>query len=220
MGYQWDQLMSELGPTALALSALSLLTLWVLSRRRQPQEALEAGQAQQSRASDEEALSQVRERLSGAGLAVIEGLTLLDKSGERPQERRLDFVTVFGEGLWLLRVYASPSDAEEELERAELERVSHEDLQLLKVVERVAQSKRLSEVTLRYGLVTTGATIKLPSSPPQLRVMNLYQLSKRTRRAAKENAAAPAVDLEGARQLWRHLKQLDRSAPAASEADS
>jgi len=225
MGYYWDKMMSEVGPVALAMSLLALWLLWVLSRRaggeRAP--ALDAHHDAEARRVTlrNEARSQVRARLTSAGLAVLESPQLIDKKGGDSERLAMDFVTVFGEGLWLLRVCPLEGDASGALneerwgyeltaerggavEETLINPTAH-DQRFRAVVKRIARSKKWSKVSVRYGVVYVGGALKVRSSE-QTKVMSLAQLSKKV----KGSASAP-TDLSEARALWRVIRQRDLS---------
>ena len=233
MGYYWDKMMSEVGPIALAMSLLALWLLWVLSRRgggelessedaRLDVEARRGAQLDQAR-------SQVRARLTSAGLAILESPQLVEKSEGRSELLAMDFVTVFGEGLWLLRVCPLEGDASGALSE---ERWAYEptqgglveetvmnpsliDHRFKAVVKRIAHSKKWSQVTIRYGVVYVGGALKVRSSD-QTKVMSLAQLSKSVKASAKRNMNS-SEELDEARELWRVMKQRDLSQDEGGE---
>lgn len=238
MGYYWDKMMSEVGPVALGMSLLALWALWVLSRRGGREELVDSsdGEALATRlqALRHAGRSQVKARLTSGGVALIEGPQLLDKSQDPPQRLEVDFATVFGEGLWLIRVLtfegraegsisderwlinpeeegASSMEGDTEQAHASLVNPSPRDLGFIRVVKRLAQSKKLSDVSIRYALVYVDGQLKVRSDE-HVKVMSLSQLNKVLKASARRSAASASPELDGARELWRYLKQRDLSA--------
>lgn len=238
MGYYWDKLMSEVGPTALALSLGALWILWLLSHRNH-RKAPEDTQGQNTSDHEsqkqryERARAQVKERLMSGGLALLESPQLYDKSQNGVESLEIDFVTVFAQGLWLLRVYPMEGviDGKEADQHWFIQRTMHEgqvidqeatkipnpileDLRFVDIVKKLAQSKKLTEVQIYYALIYLEGEFKVRSSD-RVKIMSVTQLNKKVKQYAK-TAHQPSVSslLDEARELWhliklRNLKGVD-----------